>query len=528
MGLKKHVFKISLLTILLIAGVLCISSLWSYSGKAQPTQNNIVAHGSAPNGNHSMGGGMRGQFPNNNFPKGVMNNQGNNQTKNQTNNQTNNYTPLVAAYAGVFLLVFFIAYYLVAHKKVHIQPNQGTLVILTVLGVGFLLRISLATLIYGHPYDLSTFRNWATTAANNLTQFYQGRHSSDYPPLYIYVLFIIGKLGSISAVNPYFSLLLKLPSILADIATAFLFYKLAKKYLTLEMSLLLSAFYVFNPAVFVNSTIWGQVDSFFTFLIVAAVVLLTEKKIALASVFFTSAVLMKPQGIIFLPVVFFELIRRMNLKSWLKVLVSGLITGIVLVFPFSWKSDWLWIFKLFASTLGEYPYASVNAFNFFSLLGKNYVQDTGKLFMFSYHTWGMMFIVLITTFAWFLYLKGKSRFLLPAIALLLIDGVFTFSTHMHERYLFPALALSILSFIYLKDKRLLLSAAGLSTTIYVNTHYVLFETLNGVNSLPYGPVLFIISALNVLCFVYLVKVLYDLTLKERRGWSKVNAHIAVQ
>lgn len=522
MGLKKHLFKISLLTILIIAGVLCISSLWSYGGKAQPTQNNIMTYGSAPNGNHMMQGDKGGQFsssdsrpkmdaphPNNNFRNEARNNQG--------NNQTGNYTTQLASYAGIFLLFFLIAYYLVTRKKVNIHPSQGTFVILIVLGVGFLLRISLATLINGHPFDLSTFRNWATTAANNLTQFYQGRHSSDYPPLYIYVLFLIGKLGSLSAVSPYFTLLLKLPSIIADIATSFLFYKMAKKYLSLEISLLLSAFYAFNPAVFINSTIWGQVDSFFTLLIVSAVVLLTEKRIGLASVLFTSAVLMKPQGIIFLPVVFFELIRQKNLKSWLKVLVPGIITAIVLVLPFSWKEGWLWIFKLFASTLGEYPFASVNAFNFFSLLGKNYAQDAAPLFVFSYHTWGMIFIVLITAFAWFLYLKGNSRALAPAIALLLIDGVFTFSTRMHERYLFPALALSILAFIYLKDKRLLLLSAGVSSTVYINTHYVLFETLKGVNSISYGPFLIVTSILNIFCFVYLIKVLYDLTLRERRN-----------
>jgi Predicted integral membrane protein len=504
---------------LVIAGVLCASSLWSYDGIVQLNQNNIVAaHGMAPNGNHSPQGGM-----------GIDSPHPNNNSRNRApNNQGGNYTTQIAVYAGAFLLFSLAAYYLITSKKVSIHPSQGTFVILTVLGVGFLLRVCLATLIYGHPYDLSTFRNWATTAANNLSQFYQGRHSSDYPPLYIYVLYIIGKLGNLTAVSPYFTLLLKLPSIIADIATSFLLYKLAKRYLTLEISLLLSAFYAFNPAVFINSTIWGQVDSFFTLLIVSAVVLLTEKRIGLASVLFTSAVLMKPQGIIFLPVVFFELVRRKNLKSWLKVLVPGLITAIVLVFPFSWKGDWLWIFKLFASTLGEYPYATVNAFNFFSLLGKNYAQDASTLFVFSYHTWGLVFIVLITAIAWFLYLKGKSRVLAPAIALLLIDGVFTFSTRMHERYLFPALALSILSFIYLRDKRLLLLAAGLSSTIYMNTQYVLFETLNGVNSIPYGPFLIITSIINVLCFLYLIKVLYDQTLKEWRGWRKINVNNAEQ
>ena len=124
------------------------------------------------------------------------------------------------------------------------------------------------------------------------------------------VLFLIGKISSINIVNPYFILLLKLPSIIADIATSYFIYKLAKKYLSAEVSLLLSVFYIFNPAIFIDSTFWGQVDHFFAFPIVLAVFLLSEKKIGFSSAVFTAAVLMKPQGIIFLPILFFELVRQ--------------------------------------------------------------------------------------------------------------------------------------------------------------------------------------------------------------------------
>ncbi|WP_242860335.1 glycosyltransferase family 39 protein [Desulfosporosinus sp. I2] len=196
---------------------------------------------------------------------------------------------------------------------------------------------------------------------------------------------------------------------MADIATSFLLYKLAKNYFSLEISILIGAFYTFNPAILINSAVWDQVDSFFTLIIVSAIVLLSEKKMGLATVMFTSAVLMKPQGIIFLPVIFFELIRQKSMKSWIKVVLSGLFTAIVIVLPFSWNMNGLWIFKLFSSTLGEYPYASVNAFNFFSLLGKNFVSDAGTVLGISYHSWGMLSIVLITAVSWVLYIKGKTR-----------------------------------------------------------------------------------------------------------------------
>lgn len=425
----------------------------------------------------------------------------------------------------IFLSLFVAAYLLLKYKKLKINPGDEAILILTVLCIGLLLRIFSATLIAGHPFDINTFKNWATAAANNLSHFYANSGSSDYPPLYIYVLFLIGKIASIPAMSPYFTLLLKLPSMMADIATSYLIYRLARKYLSLEISIMLTAFYTFNPAVLINSTIWGQVDSFFTFIVVASIFMLAENKIGLASALFTAAVMMKPQGIIFLPVLFFELIRQKNLKGFLKAIACSLSTAVVIALPFSLNKGALWIIRLFSSTVAEYPYASVNAFNFFSLIGANYTKDASTLLVLSYHSWGMIFIVMISAFAWFIYIKGNSRMFAFAAALLLIVGVFTFSTRMHERYLFPAVALSILAFIYLRDKRLLLLSAGFSATIYINTHYVLFETMKGINSAPYSPTLIITSILNVLSFIYLVKVLFDIAVMKRV--SALDALLAV-
>ena len=419
-----------------------------------------------------------------------------------------NYASPLLMYAVMFLGLIVAAYYFLIYKKRRIDPGQAKFIILTLLCVGLLLRISAATLVAGHSFDISTFKSWATAAANNLFQVYSTSRSIDYPPLYMYILFLIGKIGSIPAMSPYYTLLLKLPSIIADIATSYLIYKLARKYLSLELSILLSAFYIFNPAIIINSTFWGQVDSFFTLIIVGAVLALSELRIGLASALFMAAILMKPQGIIFLPVLFFELLRQKNLKNFIKAAVCALGTAAIIVLPFSLHNDVLWIFKLFAKTVGEYPYASVNAFNLFSLLGANYKSDAATWLILSYHTWGMIFIVLVTAYSWFIYIKGNSSRFIPAVALLQIVGVFTLATSMYERYLFPAAALAILAFIYLRDKRLLFLAGGFSTSIYINTHVVLFGTIQD------SPTLIITSLFNVLLLAYLMKVLFDIAIKK--------------
>lgn len=543
MSQKNYRFKAIILILLFAFGFMSFYSLWNYHGSTssqsqiaqqmrgrdfnQPGAQNPTPSGISSNaverGPAFSGGSPQGKMPSNGDGHQRMG-QPNGRNLSAGISSGNQLTFPILAYSIIFFAFVLLAYYLVTYKKVKlsIPSDKHKLLIFTILCIGLLWRISLATWVTGHPYDLSTFLNWANTAANRFSQFYTGlstgRSVSDYPPLYIYVLYLIGKAISISWLSPYAVLLLKLPSILADILTGYLIYKLAEKHLTWEKSALLSAFYLFNPAIFINSTVWGQVDSFFTLIIVTAVILLTEQKIGLAAVFFTAAILMKPQGIIFIPVLGFELIRQLKQKNWktvFKAILAAMLTTVILVLPFSINGGVSWILKLYTGTLGEYPYASVNGFNLYSLFGLNFVKDTVKGFIFSYHQWGLIFIVLISAFAWFLYIKGKDASYVAATAWLLIAGVFVLSTRMHERYLFPAVALGVLAFIYLKDKRFLLLTTGFSLTVYTNTHYVLFETLKGINTVPFNSALILTSLLNVLMLGYLIKVIYDIVVKGR-------------
>ncbi|SEB51269.1 glycosyltransferase 87 family protein [Paenibacillus sp. GP183] len=454
-------------------------------------------------------------------PKGKSNG---NMVRGSANSETK-YATSLSVYGLLFFGLLAGSYYLISRKNLKIRHVDKKIIVFTLLGTGLFLRVAAAPWIGGFPTDIRLFSSWATSAAQNLGGFYT-HGFSDYPPFYIYVLFLVGKLASLPALSSYFTLLIKLPSILADIATAYFIYRLAVKYLSLEWSLMISAAYIFNPAVFINSTFWGQVDSFFAMIVVLAVLLLTEKKVSLSAALFTAAVLMKPQGIIFLPVLFFELVRLKSVKRFLTAAVTMLGTALVIILPFSYNQQPLWIIKLFSKTLGEYPYASVNAFNFFSLLRANYKQASSTLFIFSYHTWGMIFIVLVTALSFFIYIKGRNATYASAAALLQIAGVFTFSSSMHERYLFPAAALALISCILLRDKRLLWLSAGYSATIFINTYTIYYGSPNG--GVPYNFPLFITSLLNVVFFFYLVKVVWDITVRNKTfNLSTLSKHSAV-
>lgn len=456
---KTNLLKIILVLVILFSGVMCVYSIWN--------------------------------------------------VKNSASTYDSKYSYILVAYTIIFIGLFIAAYYYFTHGKLKINPGYEKILVLAIFLVGLFLRLACSNLTQGFSSDISLFRNWATNAANSLATFYSSSRQADYPPFYIYVLAVIGKVASTNTMSSYFTLLLKVPSILADVLSGYLIYRFAKKYTSFEISVLLFAFYVFNPAIFINSVFWGQVDSFFTFIIILAVYLISEKKIGLSAVFFTAAVLMKPQGIIFLPVLFFELVRERSLKDFVKAALAAIVTALVIIIPFSLNQSPLWIVKLYSSTVSEYPYASVNAYNFFNLIGANYKKDSTTLLFFSYHTWGIIFIVLTTLFTWFIYIKGKNRSFAFAAALIQIAGVFTFSVGMHERYLFPAAALAVLAFIYLKDKRLLYIALGFTITIFSNTAAILYGSFS-------TDVATFTSILNIFLFGYLVKVMWDTAVKNKR------------
>lgn len=521
--LKKNLFSIILIFITLLSCILCIYMVLNHKNISNSSgfHHEINAFFTGSLNQKQQNGGLTNSNQHWN-PKNLnQNNNFNNSPGNQnagfqgimhggtmdfSSNIDGSYSNYLTAYFIFFIILSITAYYYLIHKKFHL--NNQKLLIPALLLVGLFLRIMFGVLTQGYSGDISLFKNWAENAANNLSTFYSNSRSADYPPFYIFILAIIGKIGSITAVSGYYTLLLKLPSILTDIASGYLIYRLAKKYISYEISILLSAFYILNPATFINSTFWGQVDSFFTFIITLAIYLLSEKKISLSSIFFTAAALMKPQGIIFLPVLFFELVRGRNLKSIIKAIISIIVTAFIIILPFSLKQGCLWIIKLYSSTISEYPYASVNAYNFFNLIGANYKNDSSILFIFSYHTWGLIFIIFTTLFSWFTYIKGNNKTFAFAAALIQISGVFTFSVGMHERYLFPATALSIFAYIYLKDKRLLYIALGFSITIFSNTHAILYN-------ISISDISLFTSLLNIVLFGYLVKIMYDIAIKKK-------------
>lgn len=352
----------------------------------------------------------------------------------------------------------------------------------------------------GYGTDLNTFKAWANMLyKNNLSNFYYDPSFTDYPPLYMYFLYVIGFIINILKI-PFDStmaiILIKLPAIFFDVLTVVFIYKVAIKKMLPKTAFFLGLIYALNPAIFVDSAIWGQIDSFYTFLMAVSVYFLVKspdshdndktlinKNYLFSFLLFTLAVLAKPQALIFSPIYIFVFFRylftnyskKQKIYSILVTFISCIALIFIVCIPFINGLDFRVITKQYVSTLSQYDYTTLNAYNFYNIIGKNFV-DANQIFFatVTYKAFGTFSIIFFTivTFC-FLYENRFNKFSLFFSCAFINTSTFLFSTKMHERYLFPTLLFLLLTYIYKKDKKLLILFFLFSFTLFVNCTDVL-------------------------------------------------------
>lgn len=187
------------------------------------------------------------------------------------------------------------------------------------------LVISLCVRIYlsqfnGYKVDIIDFKLWSQDIYNvGITNFYKSIWS-DYTPFYLYILWIVGAIykllsPSFDISTTLFTVLIKLPANIAYIFTAFLIFKILRKYADFKTAYFGMVIYAFNPAIIYNSAIWGQVDSINTFFILLVIMLMVSDRLELAGIFLAVAILTKPQSLVMLPFIVTLMIKDLVSKN---------------------------------------------------------------------------------------------------------------------------------------------------------------------------------------------------------------------
>ena len=373
----------------------------------------------------------------------------------------------------------YILHMLISHVHQH-KSNKNHLILLFTAAI--CLRIFFACTYRGFEADTACFFSWANMLkTHGLAGFYSPDYFCDYPPGYLYILYLLGgcmQFFGIESLNGISLLILKAPAILCDMAAGYLIWYHARKHFSSKTALILSACYLFHPAVLINSSLWGQIDAVFTLIIILVCILLTRGQPIPAYFLYAIGILIKPQVLIFAPLILCALAEYIfHTKSVKKILVhvasgiTAIILLILLCLPFGLQN----VIKQYTDTLSSYPYAAVNACNVWGLFGQNWISQDTKLGFFTYAQIGTLSILLTTFLAFLIFYtlrKRSDRYYLTGTFLVL--SVFLFSVRMHERYLFPVMLLLMFTFIHNQEKAYMIHFCTLSICHFCNVYYVLY------------------------------------------------------
>lgn len=385
-----------------------------------------------------------------------------------------------------------------------------------ILIVGFLVRIFLSP--FGTlELDSNTFVAWSNRLVEKgLGQFYN--EWSDYLPGYLYVLWGLGWVKE--SVNIPEILLYKLPAILADVATGFLIFRVVSRFSAKHnksLALFSACLYLFNPAVFANSTLWGQVDSLTSLTVVASVFFARDKPVFSALALGVGA-LIKPQAVFIVPIVGLLWLKEYGIGRSIVYTLTSFASFLLGFVPFAGSHQLLpFVFERLNVTANQYPYTSINAFNFWAIFSGMWKDDGGGL-----QILGIVITVIAASFLIYRLFHSnekvnyESKIYLLSSCLLLIS--FLFLTRMHERHLLPVFApLAVATAYY---PALWISYGLLSTTYLVNLFYSFIWINEGFKMIFSQEAIWLFSALNLMAGAFIVMVFLKARQASATSFSK--------
>lgn len=374
------------------------------------------------------------------------------------------------------------------HKTTKQQANALALVLLA----GFALRMGLALATEGYPYDINCFFAWALRMAETgPAGFYAEGYFCDYPPGYLFVLWLVGlgmRLFKLNYLQAAARLVLVLVPALADCGIALVLYRVAQQRLDERLALRFAAAAAFCPVLLFDTGVWKQIDGVFALLVLLCFVLLEQGRMLPAAALYGLALVVKPQALLAGPVLALCFVRPLlaarDARARLRAVKDGVL-GVVCALappvlcglPF-WGVGGLWagLTEKYLTTAGSYPYATINGFNLMAALGANWKPQTDPFRLFGLLplcTWqqlGTVLLAALTAFTVVLAVRveKKGRFSPLLLAAVYTVGVFTFSHRMHERYLIFGAVLLCAAAARFGSQKLFLLAGGLSLTSLFN------------------------------------------------------------
>jgi dolichyl-phosphate-mannose-protein mannosyltransferase len=336
--------------------------------------------------------------------------------------------------------------------------------LLVLLAVGLAIRLAVLD-AKGHPGDAIVIGRWTDNLARyGPWNFY--RHDASIYPALLYAYWPIGVVldGADQARA------IKGLSIPFDLAVAVVVYLAALRLVGHGRALIAPALYLFNPAVLLAGPVWGQVDAAGTLVLLAALLALAAGRFGWAGAFTVLAGMIKPQfGLVVLPVATVAIMRWRATGSqapWVRGLLGGAVAYLVVALPLRLDP---FTFARQVIESGSYKrMSSANAANIWGLLHGYKLPDGGLLYV------GALLLLIGLAASLLPLRRRRDLATILAVGLFVVFAFYFLPTRVHERYLFPAMA--VLAPLAATSWRVFVACLSLTAGFAASMLYALFDT----------------------------------------------------
>lgn len=469
-------------------------------------------------------------------------------------------------FAVLSIAVVFTAVWLVIRFMNRSNEKVGSFasVLCMIVGIGAVVRLLLSFLIKGYREDLDVIMGaMESIPVKGFAGYYTDGGKLFPLTLLLYSLFgvITNGLGVTSA-SIWMQFFVKLPLIAADAVTAVILYKIAKKYINAYVGLVMAGLFSVCPVFMLASSVWGSLYSLLAMWLVLALYFLTQKNYlgligiyGLALLTMKDAVYILPLVAVFIVYNYIKAVAALKKNKpegiggiWenketapvLRVpvyIVSSILIMYLVSLPVILKDYgagfFKWIFTFFLKPLADLEFFGFNSLGIFNIFAKN-GDALGA--QFPTVVFAVIFAVLILAIVLLIYLSKKNRANLVLLAAYIIMTLATYFVDFTALTLVPVLAIMLLAFILVRDKRIMQIFGLVSLMVVVNAATVLISAgylgnandylLSDANALYDGTVLLnegfnmvmsiVCSVITVVSHLYFTLVILDISVSNKR------------
>lgn len=438
----------------------------------------------------------------------------------------NVYIVMLAIATAVIVAGAYVAYRYLLNKENKPVFKKSWMTAGAIAFVALLIRFILAGVLFDQAGAASMRATLWDMAGQDIGN--AGLKYTQYAPLQLYYMWIVGKLTignySLSALT----VLLQLVPIILEGATVVMIYYFAKKYTTDAISALLALVYAVLPVAFTLSGGYDVEVPVLVFLLFITFYALIEKDFIMLLVGSLLTCLWSPIGIYVLPfIVAYEIYIMAKTKDkktivticvgwfvsfWLFLLISA---GAVA--PMFKTGNIVYIFRNYYLNMFNKQICVSNAFNLYALFGLNGSSVNNTAFWLN-----IVFSVILIAYTVSLYFKNFNRAELVLIAGFFLTAMSVFSLNMNETTLAIGLILLLMYVAISGEERLFWVFGILAFMAFVNVATIM--DFSGFVGTTYKTVFFnkgdagyvIANIIACATVIYYGWVVYDITTNDKR------------